>query len=158
MALPQPRQTLRYCTALIAAVVACCALPACKHNQKVYKSDCDLGVNFKQVSFHQLMDSIANFDQQYVEISGRYREDKELSALFSDNSLASDSDGLWVNFSQDCPLYLAGTHQGLFEYNDGSFTQINNRFITIRGRIDLRNKGRNNQCKATIERVSLVKL
>lgn len=158
MALPQPRQAFCYFTALTAAAMLCCALQSCKHDPKVYKSNCDLDVNFKPVSFRQLMDSIANFDQQYVEISGRYREDKELSALFSDGSPASDSDGLWVNFSQDCPLYLTGTHQGLFEYNDGGFTQINNRSITIRGRIDLRNKGSHNKCKAAIDRVSLVKL
>ncbi|MBS1528706.1 MAG: hypothetical protein JSU01_00240 [Bacteroidetes bacterium] len=158
MALPQPRQTFRYCTALIAAAILCCALPACKHSQRVFKSDCDLDVNFKQVSFHQLMDSITDFDRQYVEVSGKYREDKDLSALFSDADHVADSDGLWVNFSQDCPLYLAGTHQGLFEYNDGQFTQLNNRYITIRGRIDLHNKGSHNKYTATIDRVSLVKL
>ena len=157
MALPQPRQAILHCAVLITVTLFCCALQSCRHDQKVYKSDCDLGVNFRKVAFRQLMDSITNFDRQYVEISGRYREDKELSALFSD-STSTDSDGLWVNFSQDCPLYLSGTHQGLFEYNDGEFTQINNRSITIRGRIDLHNKGSHNKCKAAIDRVSLVKL
>jgi len=156
MALPQPRQAHSRYTALVAAVL-CCALSSCKHNSRIYKSNCDAGVSFKQVSFHQLMDSLANFDQQYVEVSGKYQEDKELSALFGDGTSA-DSDGLWVNFSQDCPLYLSGTHQGLFEYNDGQFTQLNNRSITIRGRIDLRNKGSHSKCKAAIDRVSLVKL
>lgn len=157
MALPQPQQILRHCTALIAAVMLCCTLSSCRHNKRIYKSDCDLDISFKQVSFHQLMDSISSFDQQYVEVSGKYQEDKELSALFSDVSSA-DAGGLWVNFSQDCPLYLSGTHQGLFEFSDGGFTQINNRSITIRGRIDLHNKGSHNKCKATIDRISLVKL
>ena len=157
MALPQPRQIIHYRTALFAAAIFCCALQSCKHKSKTYKSDCDLDMNFKQVTFHQLMDSIENFDQQYVEVSGKYQEDKELSALFNDGA-STDSNGLWVNFSQDCPLYLSGTHQGLFEYNDGQFTQLNNHSITIRGRIDLHNKGSHNKCKATIDRVSLVKL
>ena len=102
------------------------------------------------------MDSIQWYDQQYVEVTGKYREDKELSALFCDS--LPDNNALWVNFSQDCPLYLKGTHQGLFEYNDGQFTQINNRSITIRGRIDFHNKGSRNDYKATIDRISLVKL
>src|SRR5580698_2735155 len=124
MALPQPQQALRFYLLLFTAAWLACAMQSCKHAKKVYKSDCDVDVSFKPVSFRQLMDSIENYDQQYIEVSGKYMEDKELSALFSD-SLFSDKSvksGLWVNFSQDCPLYLSGTHQGLFEYNDGQFT------------------------------------
>ena len=160
MALPQPQQAFRYCFLFIITALLTCVLQSCKHAKKVYKSDCDADVSFRRVSFHQLMDSIENYDQQYVEVSGKYEEDKELSALFSD-SLFSDKSphaGLWVNFTQDCPLYLSGTRQGLFEYNDGQFTQINNQSITIRGRIDLHNRGSHNKWKATIDRVSLVKL
>jgi hypothetical protein len=159
MALPRPQQNFRYSIVpLILSVCIAFALQGCRHKKKVYKSDCDAGVSFKQVSFHQLMDSLSQYDQQYVEISGKYKEDKELSALFSDSLFSGSSAGIWVNFSQDCPLYLSGTHQGLFEYNDGQFTQINNKLITIRGRIDLHNKGSHNRCKATLDRVSLVKL
>jgi hypothetical protein len=106
------------------------------------------------------MDSIEAYDRQYVEVTGKYVEDKELSALYSDSlfSNTSDKNGLWVNFSQDCPLYLAGTHQGLFEYDGNGFTVISNRSITIRGRIDLHNKGSHNRCKASIDRISFVKL
>jgi hypothetical protein len=155
MALPQPQHALRRYILFITAAILCCTLGSCQHHHKIFTSNCDLGIHFRQVSFRRLMDSIESFDHQYVEVSGKYREDKELSALFSDNGPIG-SGGLWVNFSQDCPLYLSGTHQGLFEFNDGGFTQINNQFITIRGRIYLHNK--NSKYKATIDRVSLVKL
>lgn len=160
MALPQPQRAHRFYSLFIITVLFSCALPSCQHAKKVYKSDCDADVSFKRVNFRQLMDSIKNYDQQYIEVSGKYEEDKELSALFSDSAFPdkSDHNGLWINFSQDCPLYLSGTHQGLFEYNDGQFTQINNQLITIRGRIDLHNRGSHNKWKATIDRVSLVKL
>jgi hypothetical protein len=160
MEVPHPQQALYRNPRFFVAVVFACALVSCKHEKKIYKSDCDDGISFKQVNFRQLMDSIENYDQQYVEVSGKYEEDKELSALFNDGTFPDESgqNGLWVNFSQDCPLYLSGTHQGLFEYNDGQFTQINNKLITIRGRIDFHNKGSHHKWKATIDRVSLVKL
>jgi hypothetical protein len=164
MALPQPQQLFSHPrNAKILLAIFVCAivvLQSCKHNKKVYKSDCNDGVSFKQVPFGQLMDSISQYDQQYVEVTGKYIEDKELSALFGDSLFVdhTNKNALWVNFSQDCPLYLSGTRQGLFEYNDGQFTQINNKSITIRGKIDLNNKGSHNRYKATIDRISLVKL
>ena len=163
MALPQPQQTIRFFLPAVKSAMVFCALISllsCKHEKKVYTSNCNVDVSFKQVSFRHLIDSISNYDQQYVEVSGKYEEDKELSALFSDSTLTdgSDSNALWVNFSQDCPLYQEGTHQGLFEFNDGQFTQINDKAVTIRGIINLHNKGREKKYKATIERISLVKL
>ena len=163
MALPQPQQTDRLFLPAILSVVAFCALLtllSCKHEKKIYSSHCDVDIHFKRLSFRQLIDSIGNYDQQYVEVSGKYEEDKELSALFNDSVLAgsSDNNALWVNFSQDCPLYQAGTRKGLFEYNDGQFTLLNNKIVTIRGMINLHNKGREKKYKGTIERISLVKL
>lgn len=135
-------------------------LSSCKHEKKMYTSNCNVAINFKHVSFRHLVDSINNYDHQYVEVSGKYEEDKGLSALFCDSTMTVGQDGsaLWVNFSQDCPLYEVGTHKGLFEYNDGQFTQINNKSVTIRGLINVHNKGREKKYKATIERISLVKL
>jgi hypothetical protein len=163
MALPQPQQTAQFFLPAILPLLFFCALitlSSCKHEKKVYTSNCNVDANFKRVSFRHLIDSIGNYDKQYVEVSGRYEEDKELSALVSDSILTDgpDSDALWVSFSQDCPLYQAGTHQGLFEFNDGQFTQINNKAVTIRGIINLHNKGHEKKYKATIERISLVKL
>src|SRR6185312_9150244 len=163
MALPQPRQTDRFFLPPVLSVVIFCALlilSSCKHEKKIYSSHCYVDINFKRIGFRQLIDSIGNYDRQYVEVSGKYEEDRDLSALFSDSILAggSDNNALWVNFSQDCPLYQAGTHKGLFEYNDGQFTLLNNKTITIRGMINLHNKGREKKYKATIERISLVKL
>lgn len=162
MALPQPQQNAlsRLPVFLPASIfIALMVLSSCKHEKKIYTSDCDVDISFKRVSFRQLVDSIQNYDRQYVEVSGKYEEDKELSALFSDSSFAGPDNGaLWVNFSQDCPLYQVGTHKGLFEYNDGQFTLINNKAVTIRGIINLHNKGREKKYKATIERISLVKL
>jgi hypothetical protein len=163
MALPQPRQTFRYFLPTLSAVVTLCALTvlaSCKHEKKTYTSNCNVEVSFKHVSFRHLVDSIEKYDRQYVEVSGKYEEDKELSALVCDSTITggADDSALWVNFSQECPLYELGTRKGLFEYNDGQFTQINNRSVTIRGLINLHNKGHQQKYKATIERISLVKL
>jgi hypothetical protein len=113
MALPQPQQAYRFYRLLFTAALFFCVLQSCQHAKKVYKSDCDAGVSFKRVNFGQLMDSIQNYDQQYIEVSGKYEEDKDLSALYGDNVFPdkSTTNGLWVNFSQDCPLYLSGTHE-----------------------------------------------
>ncbi|MBS1524548.1 MAG: hypothetical protein JST19_02800 [Bacteroidetes bacterium] len=159
MALPQPQQAVRF--RLLPMLALCLiAFSSCRHKVKTYESNCDIDKDFVKISFKHLMDSLAQYDRQYVEVTGKYEEDKELSALVSDGRSLDDTsaNGLWVNFSQDCPLYLKGTHQGLFEYADGQFTQINNKSITIRGVIDLHNRGSHNRCKASIERVSLVKL
>ncbi|HEY4325243.1 MAG TPA: hypothetical protein VGN20_14695 [Mucilaginibacter sp.] len=135
-------------------------LQSCKSEQKTYKSDCNDNITFKRVGFTQLVDSIKNYDQKYIEVDGTYKEGKDESALINDSSFVDHSNqhSLWVNFSQDCPLYLAGTHTGLFEYNDGNFTQINNKKITIRGKVDVRHKGHLGSYKGTIDRVSFVKL
>ena len=162
MALPHQKQSLQFLNKPLGlvALFALMTLQSCKHEKKIYKSECDINKDFKTISFKHLMDSLDDYDQQYIEISGKYEEDKGISALVNDSLFTdvSNSNALWVDFSQDCPLYLSGTHQGLFEYNDGQFTQINNKKVTIRGVIVLRNKGKRDQYKATIERVSLVKL
>jgi hypothetical protein len=135
-------------------------LQSCKSHKKIYQSNCDDGISFKRVRFTQLIDSINNYDQQYIEVDGTYVEGKEESALVNDSLFVDHSSerAIWVNFSQDCPLYLVGTRQGLFEYNDGKFTQLNDKSITIRGKIDVRHKGHLGSYKATIDRVSLVKM
>jgi len=135
-------------------------LQSCKGNKGIYKSNCDVAVTFKKVGFTQLIDSIKNYDQQYVEVSGTYREAKEQSALYNDSLFTDHSNkhALWINFSQDCLLYLEGTRTGLFEANDGEFTPINNKRVIIRGRIDLRNMGHLGLYKGTMDRVSFVKL
>lgn len=135
--------------------------PSCKtETRKIYQSNCDDGIAFKHVSFSKLVDSINKFDQQYVEVDGVYKEGTEESALVNDSLFVDHSSqhAIWINFSQDCPLYLEGTHQGLFEFNDGQFTQINNQRITIRGKIDVKHKGHLGSYKASLDRISLVKL
>lgn len=162
MALPHQIQSLPNLTKLpfLLAIIACCMLQSCKHSKKLYTSECDADKEFVRISFKQLIDSLENYDQQYVEVSGKYEEDKGISALVCDSLFVdhSSKNALWVNFTQDCPLYLSGTHQGLFEYNDGQFTQINDKAITIRGMIDLHNKGGKKKYKGTIDHVSLIKL
>src|SRR5437588_7057475 len=117
MALPQPQQPFFNCgkKILLPALILCAiiGIQSCKQNPKIYKSDCDDGIGFKQVGFRQLMDSLSEYNQRYVEVTGKYIEDKEVSALFCDSLFADHKNGLWVNFSQDCPLYLSGTRQGL---------------------------------------------
>jgi len=135
-------------------------LQSCKHEEKVYKSPCNDDSNFKHVSFTVLIDSIQNYDHQYIEVEGTYREGKDMSALVNDSTFVDHSSirSLWVNFSQDCPLFLEGTHQGLFEYNDGKFTQISDKTIILRGKIDVRHKGHLGSYRGEIDRVSYIKL
>lgn len=137
-----------------------CFFAACKRDKKVYQSSCDNGITFKRIGFTQLIDSIEAYDQQYVEVFGTYKEDKEESALVSDSLFADHSSqhAIWINFSQDCPLLMVGSRKGLFEYNDGNFTQLNDKQITIRGKIDVRHKGHLGSYRGTIDRVSYVEL
>jgi hypothetical protein len=148
-------------TAIFLLLFSPFVLQSCKKIKKnVYQSNCDGGINFRHVSFTQLIDSINNYDQQYIEVDGTYEEGKEESALVNDSLFVDHSSqhAVWVNFSQDCPLYLVGTHHGIFENNDGNFTQLKNKSITIRGKIDVRHKGHLGSYKGTIERVSFVKM
>jgi hypothetical protein len=135
-------------------------LSSCKHNKKVYKSPCNDDFDFKKVTFTTLIDSIQNYDQQFIEVQGTYKEGKDQSALVNDSTFVDHSStrSLWVNFSQDCPLYLEGTHQGLFEYNDGKFTQISNQTIIIRGKIDMRHKGHLGSYRGEIDRISYIRM
>ncbi|ASU33500.1 hypothetical protein [Mucilaginibacter xinganensis] len=141
-----------------------CLLPlilqSCNSNKNIYKSDCDVNVAFKKVTFTHLLDSIKSYDQQYVEVSGTYKEAKEQSALYNDSLFVDHSNkhALWINFSQDCPLYLKGTRTGLFEANDDGFTPINNKKVLIRGKIDLHNTGYHGLYKGSIDRVSFIEL
>lgn len=151
---------LFYKSAIYLFFIVAVVLQSCKSHKKIYLSNCDEGINFKRVGFTQLIDSINNYDQQYIEVNGTYEEGKEESALVNDSLFVDHSNerAIWVNFSQDCPLYLKGAREGLFEYNDGKFTQLNNKSITIRGKIDVRHKGHLGSYKGTLDRVSLVKL
>jgi hypothetical protein len=144
------------CQFLLSALI----LQSCTNDKKIYKSNCDADITFKHIGFSQLIDSIKDYDQQYVEVAGTYKEAKEQSALFNDSLFVDHSNkrALWVNFSQDCPLYLKGTRIGLFEASDGQFTPINNKKIIIHGKINLSNTGHLGQYKGCIERVSFVEL
>lgn len=133
---------------------------SCTAEKKIYKSDCNDAITFKRVTFSRLIDSLKNYDQQYVEVAGTYKEDKGQSALFNDSLFVDHSNkhALWINFSQDCPLYLSGTHNGLFETSNGQFMIINNKKVIIRGKVDMHNTGKLNQYKGCIDRISFVKL
>jgi hypothetical protein len=147
-------------TVISVACITSLVLQSCTNEKKTYKSDCNDELSFKRVGFTQLIDSIEIYDQQFVEITGTYKESKEESALINDSLFVdhSNSHAIWVNFSQDCPLYLTGTHIGLFEFNDGKFTQINNKTVTMRGKIDVAHKGHLGSYRGSIDRVSFVKL
>jgi len=103
------------------------ALQSCKGNKLIYNSKCDDGITFKKVEFSKLIKHIQDYDQQYVEVSGTYMESKEQSALYNDSLFTDHSNkhALWINFSQDCPLYLKGTRTGLFEPTNGEFILVN---------------------------------
>lgn len=158
MALKHLKGTAIICSA--AALLLAVVIQSCKSEKKVYQSSCDVNITFKKVSFSKLIDSIDAYDQKYVEVDGTYQEGKEESALFNDSLFVdhSSSHALWINFSQDCPLYLSGTRTGLFESNDGSFTWISNKEVTIRGKIDVKHKGHLGSYRGSMDHVSLVKL
>lgn len=162
MASPRTKKPFRFSNHLTMLIICLMGvlMQSCSHRNQIYKSDCDDDKTFTRIDFKKLMDSLDAYDQEYVEVAGKYEEDKGLSALVNDSLFVdhSNQNALWVDFSQDCPLYLSGTHKGLFEYNDGQFTQIKNKTVVIRGMIDLHNKGHLRQYKATIERISLIKL
>ena len=133
---------------------------SCGKKSKVFESRCNDGVTFKKVEFTELVKHLENYDKQYIEVNGKYVEGFEQSALFNDSLFADHSlkKALWVDFSQECPLYLTGTRIGLFEYNNGTFTQINKRYVTIRGKINAHNTGYLKKYKGAIDKVSFIKL
>lgn len=135
-------------------------LQSCSHEKKIYTSGCNSDLPYKHVSFTQLIDSIENYDHQYIEVRGTYKEGNAESALVNDSLFTdhSNAHAIWINFSQDCPLYLQGTRQGLFEYNDGKFTQISNKSIIIRGKVDVRHKGHLGSYRGEIDRVSYIQM
>ncbi len=131
---------------------------SCKRQKKIFVSNCNDASGYRRIGFNHLLDSITFLDKQYIEVSGNYREGKGESALFNDSLFVdhSSSHAIWVNFSQDCPLFLKGTHTGLFEFSDGKFTTLNNRKVVIRGIIDVKQKGHGHSYKASIDRVSYI--
>lgn len=133
---------------------------SCGKQNKVFESNCNNGITFKKVGFTELVNHLDKYDKQYVEVTGKYVEGFEQSALFNDSLFADHSlkKALWVDFSQECPLYLTGTRTGLFEYNNGTFTQINKRYITVKGKINTHNTGYLKRYRGSIDRVSFIKL
>jgi hypothetical protein len=135
-------------------------LQSCGGN-KVYKSNCDVDKQFQHISFTQLLDSLPYYDNRYVEVSGKYKEGKGLSALVNDSLFVDHSEdrALWVEFSQDCPLYLSGTDVGFFDYSSsGQLTPVNNKVVLLRGKINFHYKGHLGLYKGAIEHVSYVRL
>jgi hypothetical protein len=137
-------------------------LQSCAHGKKSYKSDCDAEKNFKRITFAHLIDSLSYYDNQLVEVSGKYKQDKELSALFNENTFGSRTKNaaLWVEFSPDCPLYLEGTRIGFFDYdyNGGKLTPANNQVIVIHGVINAHYKGHLGAFKGSIGHISYIQL
>jgi len=144
----------------IFSLVLLIGLQSCSHDKKLYKSDCDMEKNFKRISLVNLMDSLAYYDNKLVEVSGKYEQDKGLSALFNDGVFVSRKKNkpLWVEFSPDCPLYLEGTRIGFFDYdyNGGKLTPANNQTIVIHGVINAHYKG--GAFKGSIGRISYIQL
>lgn len=135
-------------------------MQACSRQKNIYTSECSEGIIYKKVSFTNLVDSMKYYDKQYVEVTGKYVEGKQLSALINDRTFVSHSNkrSLWVNFSQDCALVLPGTNTGLFQFGDGNFSKINNHLLTVRGRVDKHQKGPAKDYRGAIDMVSYVQI
>jgi hypothetical protein len=149
-------QSRLYLVFIVAFIMTACNAP----KQKIYTSECAPGIHFKKVGFVNLIDSLKYYDKQYVEVSGRYVEGKNISALVNDSTFKDHDNhhSLWVNFTQDCPLYLTGKHTGLFEDEDGEYNKLNNRIMTIRGHLEVQKKGHKKAYSATINEVSYLEL
>lgn len=92
-------------------------LGACAKQKKVFQSDCNSSEDYKKISFTELASHIEKYDKQYVEVSGKYKEGNEQSALFNDSLFSSHAlhNAIWIDFSQDCPPLPAG-HPYRFVY------------------------------------------
>ena len=149
-------------TKLLPFLLLLAALQSCSHKKKLYKSDCDVNKSFKRITLAHLMDSIDFYDNQCVEVRGKYKQDKELSALFNETLFGArkKNKALWVEFSPDCPLYLEGTRIGFFDYdyNGGKLTPANNQTIVIHGVVNAHYKGSAGAFKGSIGRVSYIQL
>ncbi len=143
-------------------MIASLSFPGCDYNIKEYKSECNNGRVFKRVSFTHLMDSLSFYDKQFVEVSGKYQQGKDESVLLNDNPVSGNAgnNALWIDFSQECPLYLTGTRIGFFDYdhNNGQLTPANNVTVILRGEVNLQNKGHLKAYKGSISKISYVKL
>jgi uncharacterized protein YvpB len=119
----------------------------CGERSSVFTSDCndDFTHSYKRVAFSELVNHLKKYDKQYVEVTGKYVEAPEQSALFNDSLFADHSikQAIWID---------------LFQYNNGQFTQINNKHVIIRGRVDAHDKGHLNQYNGAIERISYINL
>ncbi|WP_374949498.1 hypothetical protein [Mucilaginibacter sp.] len=135
-------------------------LTGCSGQKGVYTSECSAGITYRKVSFGKLVSHLKDYDRQYVEVTGKYVEGKNLSALLNDSTLVDkgNRNALWINFSQDCPLKLTGTNTGLFQYGDGDFSRINNHRMTIRGQVDVKQKGHLNSYIGAIDMISYVEI
>jgi len=143
-------------------IVLILVLAACNRHKGFYKSDCDDNRTFKRIAYTHLIDSLRFYDKQYVEVTGKYQQGKDESALFNDSMFVdhSNAKALWVEFSPDCPLYLTGTRVGFFDYdyNNGKLTPVNNKTITLHGVINCAYKGHLGAYSGAIEHISYVKL
>ncbi len=147
---------------IIPVLLLCAVLQSCTHNKKMYKSSCDIDKKFKRITLPHLMDSLSYYDNQCVEVRGKYMQDKELSALFNESAFGrrSKSKALWVEFSPDCPLYLEGTRIGFFDYdyNGGKLTPANNQTIVLHGVINAHYKSHSGVFNGSIGRISYIQL
>jgi hypothetical protein len=147
-------------TKILPFLLLVATLQSCKHDKKLYKSDCDIDKKFKRITLTNLMDSLSYYDNQCVEVRGKYKQDKNLSALFSESIFRKKNTPIWVEFSPDCPLYLEGTRIGFFDYdyNGGKLTPANNQTIIIHGVVNAHYKGNAGMFKGSIGRVSYIQL
>ena len=132
----QPVSRLIVCVFLMVLPI----LTACKHGDKIYTSDCNDGHGFKRISIAGLIDSLDFYNNKYVEVSGRFQQDKGVSILIGDKK----GQAILVEFSNGCPLFLTGSRIGFFDYdnNNGQLTPANNKIVILRGEIICHAKSR----------------
>ena len=129
-------------------------LTACQHQNKIYTSDCNEGHPFMPLTLTRLADSAAFYNNKFVELSGKFRQEKTLTVLTGDKK----GETIMVEFSNECPLFLAGTRIGFFDYdnNNGQLTPANNKIVKLRGEVVLHVKKSPNQLKVSVAHISYV--
>lgn len=145
-----------YLLMIFLPLFTCCK----KQKPRIYTSDCANNIALKKVSYSNLMDSLKFYQNQYVQVSGEYRQGKELSVLVNDSASVNSGaqQSLWINFVPDCPLFEKHTHAGLFQATDGEYLNFDKTRMVIGGRLELQKTKTRGACRPTLNNVCYVEL
>ena len=95
-----------------------------------------------KISISELAENYKNYQGQYIETAGKFRQGFEEFAIYSDKSLSNgEAQGFWLDTDKDLNL------------DNSSFDKMNGKRVTIKGIIDTTHKGHLSSYLATITRI-----